>query len=282
MFAVTGATGHLGTKVISSLRQHVEASKIIAVARDAAKGSALGVAVRIADYKDKEALTRAFDGVDTLLLISSSSLDARRIEHANALVAAKNAAVKHVIYTSLLHGEAWGLPFAEDHLLTEKALKELGADYTILRNGWYWENNTSRIPVAAQSGALIGAAGDAKVSWASRQDFADAAVAVMTGAGHVGQTYELAGDAAHTFRDLAAEAARQIGRAVRYDNLSEADFAATLEGAGLPRPVALMVAEIEARGVAMSRLKDSSGALSKLIGRPTQTIELAVAEALRA
>ena len=65
MFAVTGATGHLGTKVISSLRQHVEASKIIAVARDAAKASALGVAVRIADYNDMEALTRAFDGVDT-------------------------------------------------------------------------------------------------------------------------------------------------------------------------------------------------------------------------
>ena len=282
MFAVTGSTGHLGTKVISSLRQHVEASKIIAVARDAVKASTLGVAARIADYKDTEALTRAFDGVDTLLLISSSSLDSRRIEHANALVAAKNAAVQHVIYTSLLHGETWGLPFAEDHLLTEKALKELGSDYTILRNGWYWENNTSQLPVAAQSGALIGAAGDAEISWASRQDFADAAVAVMTGAGHAAQTYELAGDAAHTFKDLADEAARQSGRPVRYANLSEADLASTLERAGLPRSVALMVAEIEARGVAMGRLKDTSGALSKLIGRPTQTVELAVAEALRA
>ncbi len=159
---------------------------------------------------------------------------------------------------------------------------QLGADYTILRNGWYWENNTSQRPVAAQSGALIGAAGDAEISWASRQDFADAAVAVMTGTGHVGHTYELAGDTAFTLQDLAAEATRQCGRPVRYANLSEADLAATLERAGLPRPVALMVAEIEARGVAMGCLKDASGALSKLIGRPTQTIESAVAEALRA
>lgn len=281
MFAITGATGQLGQKVISSLLQRAEATRIVAIARDPRKATSFGVTARAGDYRDKDAMTRALDGVEKLLLISSSSLD-RQPEHANVLAAAKSAGVKHVIYTSCLHAEDWRLPFTEDHLATERWLRASGADYTILRNGWYWENNTTRLPAAVQFGALIGSAGDAKISWASRQDFADAAVAVLTGTGHDGNTYELAGDVAHTFKDLAAEAARQSGRPVTYKNLSEADFAAELEKVGLPRPFALLVAEIEARGVARGVLEDKSHALSSLIGRPTQTIEQAVAEALSA
>ena len=152
--------------------------------------------------------------------------------------------------------------------MTEQWLKALGVDYTILRNGWYWENNTPRFPAAVQFGSLIGGAGDAEVSWASRQDFADAAVAVLTGAGHEGETYELAGDKAYTLTDLAREAERQINKPVAYANLSETDFAATLEKVGLPKPMALLAAEIEARGVSTGVLKDGSGNLSRLIGRP--------------
>ena len=189
-------------------------------------------------------------------------------------------AAKHIFYTSLLHAEGWNIPFAQDHLVTEQWLKALGGDYTILRNGWYWENNTLRFPAAVQFGSLIGCAGDAEVSWASRQDLADAAVAVMTGAGHRGETYELAGDKAYTLTDLAREAERQIGKPVAYTNLSEADFSATLEKAGLPKPMALVVAETEARGVSTGVLKDGSGKLSRLIGLPTASIQKAVAEAL--
>ena len=61
-------------------------------------------------------------------------------------------------------------PSAQDHLVTEQWLKALGTDYTILRNGWYWENNTLRFPAAVQFGSLIGCAGDAEVSWASHQE----------------------------------------------------------------------------------------------------------------
>ena len=281
MYAITGASGHLGRKVVASLKHRVPASEIVAVVRNPAKAADLGVDVRAADYTDVPALDAAFARIDKLLLISSNSLD-RQPEHANVLAAAKSAGVKHIFYTSLLHAESWNIPFAQDHLVTEQWLKAFGADYTILRNGWYWENNTPRFPAAVQFGSLIGSAGDAEVSWASRQDFADAAVAVMTGAGHEGETYELAGDKAYTLTDLAREAERQIGKPVAYTNLSEADFAATLEKAGLPKPMALMAAEVEARGVSTGVLKDGSGNLSRLIGRPTASIQDAVSEALAA
>jgi NAD(P)H dehydrogenase (quinone) len=102
----------------------------------------------------------------------------------------------------------------------------------------------------------------------------------MTGAGHEGETYELAGDKAYTLTDLAREAERQIGKPVAYTNLSEADFAAILEKAGLPKPMALVVAETEARGVSTGVLKDGSSKLSRLIGRPTASIQDAVSDAL--
>ena len=281
MYAITGASGHLGRKVVARLKHRVRASEIVAVVRNPAKAADLGVAVREADYMDVRALDAAFAGIDTLLLISSNSHD-RQPQHANVLAAARTAGVKHILYTSLLHAESWNIPFAQDHLVTEQWLKALGAGYTILRNGWYWENNTLRFPAAVQFGSLIGCAGDAEVSWASRRDFADAAVAVMTGAGHERETYELAGDNAYTLTDLAREAERQIGKPVAYTNLSEADFAATLEKAGLPKPMALVVAETEARGVSTGVLKDGSGNLSRLIGRPTASIQDAVSDALAA
>ena len=279
MYAITGASGHLGRKVVSSLKDRVRSSDIVAVVRNPAKAADLGVDVREADYTDAHALEAAFAGIDTLLLISSNSLD-RQPEHANVLAAAKTAGVGHILYTSLLHAESWNIPLAQDHLVTEQRLRALGTDYTILRNGWYWENNTLRFPAAVQFGSLIGCAGDAEVSWASRQDFADAAVAVMTGADHKGETYELAGDKAYTLTDLAREAERQIDKPVTYTNMSEAEFAATLQQAGLPTPIALLLAEIEARGVSTGVLKDGAGTLSRLIGRPTASIQDAVSDAV--
>ncbi|WP_143330892.1 MULTISPECIES: NAD(P)H-binding protein [Burkholderia] len=97
------------------------------------------------------------------------------------------------------------MPFIHDHQVTEQWIKASGAEYTILRNGWYWDNNTTRSPTAVQYGSLVSSAGNVEISWASRQDFADAAVAVMTEAGHEGKTYELAGDRACTFMGFGCE-----------------------------------------------------------------------------
>ena len=102
--------------------------------------------------------------------------------------------------------------------MTEQWLKALSADYTILRNGWYWENNPPRFPAAVKFGSFH--AGDAEVSWASRQDFADAAAAVMTGAGHEGETYDFAGDKAYTLDGL-HRSRRRIVKPVAYTNLSK-------------------------------------------------------------
>ncbi|MGJ4928306.1 SDR family oxidoreductase [Bradyrhizobium sp. HKCCYLS2038] len=280
MYAVTGATGQLGRKVIAQLRERVPSSDIVAIVRNPGKAADLGVTSRAADYADPAALERALSGVHKLLLISSSSFATRQAEHGNVIVAAKQAGVRHIVYTSLLHAEQWTPGFARDHVETERLLGESGLGFTILRNGWYWENHTASLGLALGHGVLIGSAGDAPISWASRRDFADAAVAVLTGNDHAGRTYELAGDQPHTLAELAAEAADQSAEPVVYQNLSQAEHAAFYERAGLPPPVAAMIAEIEAQGVASGVLRDDGRTLSRLIGRPTQSLREAVTEAL--
>lgn len=279
---ITGATGQLGRKVIASLSDKLAHEQIVAIVRDPAKAADLGVQARPGDYGDRAGLEQAFAGLDSLLLISSSSLTTRQAEHANVIDAAKRAGVRRLVYTSLLHAEHWGIRFADDHLATERWLQDSGLDFTILRNGWYWENHSAGLAQALTHGGLVGSTGEARISWAARQDYADAAAAVLTQIGHAGKTYELAGDSAYTLADLAAETARQAGRSFGYRDLPEAEYAAFLESVGLPPPLAAMLAEIDRRGVAKGALADEGLTLSRLIGRPTTTLQAAVAAALAA
>ena len=280
MIAITGATGQLGRLVIGKLKDKVPASDIVALARSTAKAANLGAAAREADYDKPETLERALDGVDTLLLISSSEVGKRAAQHHNVIEAAKKAGVKKIVYTSLLHADTSPLDLAEEHLATEEELKRSGIPYTILRNGWYTENYTASIPGALAGGVFLGSAGEGRVSSATRADFADAAVAVLTTEGHGGRTYELAGDEAWTLSDLAAEITRQTGTDIPYKNLPEAEYTAALQGFGLPEEFARMIAGWDA-GASEGALFDDGRQLSKLTGRPTTTLSTAVADALK-
>jgi NAD(P)H dehydrogenase (quinone) len=279
--AITGATGQLGRLVVDRLKTRVSSRDIVALVRTPAKAESLGVATRAADYDRPESLGSALAGVDTLLLISGNEMGKRAAQHRNVIHAAKKAGVGRIVYTSLLHADRSSLSLAPEHAATEAELKGSGIPFTILRNGWYTENYTGSIGGALAGGAFIGSAGEGRISSAARADFADAAVAVLTGDGHDGRTYELAGDTAWTLGDLAAEVSRQTGKPLPYRNLSEKDHAAALVGFGLPDSLAHAIAGWDTSAAA-GALFDDSRQLSALIGRPTTPLSTTVAEALRA
>lgn len=274
MIAITGATGQLGQHVIESLLKTVPASQIVAIVRNPSKATALsqqGITVRQADYSDEAALTAALQGIDKLLLISSSEVGQRAPQHRNVINAAKAAHVKFIAYTSLLHADTSPLGLADEHIATEKMLAESGIAYALLRNGWYTENYLASAPAALEHGVFIGAAGEGKIASATRADYAAAAAHVISEEGHAGKTYELAGNAGWTLSQLAAELAKQSGKKVVYQNLSEADFAAALKNFGLPAGLADMLADSDV-GASKGGLFDDSHTLSKLIGRPTTSL----------
>ncbi|MHA0956484.1 SDR family oxidoreductase [Enterobacter ludwigii] len=271
MIAITGATGQLGQLVIEQLLNTVPANQIVAIVRNPAKAEALrqqGITVRQGDYADESTMTSALKGVEKLLLISSSEVGQRATQHQNVINAAKAAGVKFIAYTSLLHADKSPLGLHVEHVATEKALAESGIPYALLRNGWYTENYLASAPPALEHGVFIGAAGEGKIASATRADYAAAAARVISGDGHAGNVYELAGDHAWTLSELAAELSKQSGKNVAYQNMSEADFAAVLKGVGLPAGLADMLADSDV-GASKGGLFDDSHTLSKLIGRPT-------------
>jgi NAD(P)H dehydrogenase (quinone) len=280
MYAVTGATGQLGRLVIAALKEKRLGNQTIALVRDPSMGANLGVSTRLFDYDKPETLEPALEGVEKLLLISGSEVGKRVFQHKAVIAAAVSAGVKHIVYTSLLRADTSEIVLAPEHRETEDALKASGLDYTILRNSWYTENYTGNLGAALANGAIIGSAGQGKLNTANRADLAQAAANVLASDGHAGKIYELGGDQAYTLAELAAELSRQSGKTIVYNALSKSEYATLLEGVGLPAPVAEMLADSDAKA-AEGAFADDSGALGKLLGRPTQTLQQAVAEALK-
>ncbi|MFY1828501.1 SDR family oxidoreductase [Myxococcus fulvus] len=283
MIAVTGATGHLGRHVIDQLLRKVPATQVVAVVRSPDKAKDLagrGVQVRQGDYEKPATLDAAFQGIDSLLLISSNEVGKRLSQHEAAIAAAKKAGVQRVAYTSLLHADTSGISLAPEHLATEKALRASGLPFILLRNGWYLENYTENLGSALQHGVLLGAAKEGRIAAAARADFAAAAVAVLTTPGHEGKVYELAGDSPFTMAELALEVSRQSGKPVAYNDMPQDKYEETLRGFGLPGPVAQMLASADA-GIARGELDDRSGELRRLIGRDTTPLAQAVSVGLK-
>jgi NAD(P)H dehydrogenase (quinone) len=281
---VTGATGQLGRLVVESLLDRgVPAAEIVAAGRSTDKIADLadrGVRVRRIDFTDPATLAEAFAGADRVLLVSSSEVGRRAEQHRNAIDAAREAGVTLLAYTSIAQAETTTMLLAAEHQATETYLRESGVPFTLLRNGWYLENYTAQLPVALEHGAILGSAGEGRVSAATRADYAAAAAAVLTGEGHEGKAYELGGDHSFTLPELAAEITRQTGTEVAYRDLPVEEYTQVLVGAGLPEQAAAVFADSD-RGIARGELLVESGDLSRLAGRPTTSLTDGLAAALR-
>jgi NAD(P)H dehydrogenase (quinone) len=279
---VTGASGHLGRHVVEQLLEKVPADQITAVVRSEEKGAgfaARGVKLAIADYNTPETFDGLFAAGDKVLLISGNEFDKGRVQqHQVVINAAKAADVALLAYTSAPGSLKAAL--ADDHRGTEEALVASGVPYALLRNGWYHENYTENLAPVLEHNAVVSAAGEGRVSSASRADYAAAAVAVLTGEGHENKTYELGGDVAWSFAEYAAELSRQTGKEIAYNSVSTEALTGILTGAGLPGPIAGILAAVDA-SIEKGELVVSTGDLSRLAGRPTTPLAEAITAALK-
>lgn len=240
MLLVTGATGQLGGAVVSFLLKKIPASEIAVLARDAAKASKLkeqGVDVRIGDYHNSESLEKAFQGVDTLLLISSSDFSDRLGQHKRAVDAAKKAGVKHIIYTGVTMKDYQKSAIAEfmgQHFATEDYIKESGITYTFFRNGLYADVLPMFIGQDPATTGVFIPAGEGKVAYVVREDIAEALANVLTSTGHENKTYPITGSALYSYADIASILSDIYGKTVPYISPDQPTFFAALKAAGVP------------------------------------------------
>jgi NAD(P)H dehydrogenase (quinone) len=280
---VTGATGHLGRLIVEGLlREGVVPAEIVAGGRSIEKLADLaerGVTIARIDYTDPASLDAAFDGAETLMLVSSSEVGQRVAQHGAAIDAAVRAGVKRIVYTSAPKAATTTLILAPEHKATEELLAASGIAFTVLRNGWYTENFVTTVNQARESGVIAASVGNGLTASASRVDYADAAVAVLMGAGHEGKIYELAGDVAWSHAELAQVVTDILGTEVVYNALSPEDHLAVLTSAGLDDGTAGFVVALDAN-TREGLLGETSPDLRTLIGRPSTTLRDGLVAAL--
>lgn len=269
-YAVTGASGQLGHLAVQELlARDMPATDIVAVARTPSKIADLaeqGVRVREADYARPQTLAGALTGVDRLLLISSSDAGSRVAHHINVIAAATASGVSRIVYTSMLNADATTNPLAGDHQDSERALREAGVPFTLLRNGWYTENYTGQLGQYLQRGEILGATGAGRISAAPRQDYAVAAAVALLQDQVGNRSYELGGPA-FDLSELAQVISEVTGTSVAYHDLPVEEYAAALQAAGLDAGSAQFVAALEA-SIANGDLQTDSQDLTLLLGRP--------------
>jgi NAD(P)H dehydrogenase (quinone) len=283
-FLVTAASGALGRLVVAALAERAGPQAVAAVVRDPVRSASLfpaGVTIREGDYERPDTLEAAFAGGERLLLISSNAIGQRLAQHRNAIEAAKRAGIARIAYTSVLHADTSKLGLAEEHRQTEALIKASGIPFTLLRNGWYTENYTASVAPALQHGAFVGSAGSGRISSAARIDYAEAAASALVADTPAGAVYELAGDQSYTLAEFVAELSRQTGRDIPYVDLPQLEYQAVLTRAGLPPPIADLLADSDA-AAAQGALFDDSLQLSRFIGRPTTPFAKTIALALEA
>ena len=252
--------------------------------RDAKKGQALqdrGIELRVGDYTDFDSLVRAFQGVDKLLLVSSSdrgAVENRTAQHLNATKAAKEAQVKHLVYTSFVtrpnYEDLAIADFIASHIETEQAVKDSEIDYTILRNSIYLEMTPIFAGAkVAETGVILFPAQEGKGSWVLREELAEAAAHVLTTTGHENKTYVLTNTEATSFRDIAKDLSDKLGKEVDYQSPPVEEFESIMKQAGVPEMyVGLFTTWATALAQGMLNFKD--GTLESFLGRkPTFTAQ---------
>ncbi|MEW9673684.1 SDR family oxidoreductase [Ammoniphilus sp. 3BR4] len=277
---VTGATGKLGTKVVETLLKSVPASQLAVSVRNPEKAEGLrarGVEVRHGDFDRPETLDSAFSGVDRLLIISADGDNETRIrQHTNAVAAAERAQVGFIAYTSLGNASESTIFLAPVHRATEEAILKTGIPYSFLRNNWYLENEMGSIQGVMAGAPWVTSAGSGKVGWASRQDYAEAAAAVLAGNGHENTIYELSGKLM-TQEELASALGTVLGKEVPVQQVDDATYAGIMKGAGVPEFVIPILAEIQ-KGIRDGALEVESNDFEKLLGRSVTPIREALTQ----
>jgi uncharacterized protein YbjT (DUF2867 family) len=268
MIAVTGASGGVGGRVARALA--AQGLPLRLVVRDAARAPELGAEVAVGTYRDGAAMRAAFDGAETVYLVSGSESADRVEEHLSAVDAAAAAGAARIVYVSFM-GAAPDcvFTFARDHAATEERIRSTGLRHVFLRSCMYAEY----VPLfASPEGVIRGPAGEGRAAFVSRDDVADVAAAVLASPdGHDGRTYDVTGPEALTLDEAAAVLARAAGREIAYERETLEQARASRRPSGAPdweiEGWVTSYAALEA-----GDLEPPSDTVRQILGRPPRSL----------
>ncbi len=211
---ITGVTGKLGRGLVEKLKDKSE--DLILIARSPEKAVVpAGAQIRKGRYDNSEETISALRGVDVLFMVSAKE-NAHRLEEHKAFVdAAKEAGVRHIIYTSFYSAKEDAIfTLARDHYHTEEYIKKLGFTYTFVRDNFYMD---FLVDLVLEYGEIKGPAGNGKVSAVVRSDVAEVLSVILNHPeNYENSTYLMTGPEDLTIAEVCERAGKILGKNIPY------------------------------------------------------------------
>jgi uncharacterized protein YbjT (DUF2867 family) len=231
MILITGASGNVGKEVLRQIAQ--TGVKVRAAFQSASKAAAApsGVEVVTMDYNHAPTVQAALKDVDRVFLVGPPAANLPVLER-KAADEIRKSGVRQIVKLSALGGRESTYP--RQHAESEDYIKASGVAYTFVRANGFMQNlvNFNAGTINTQN-AFYGCQGDGKVSHIDIRDIAAVAVQALTDDGHEGKTYSLTGPEALSNAQIAQILSDDVGREIRYVDLSPAQFKQALLAAGV-------------------------------------------------
>lgn len=277
MILITGANGQLGTAVIEHLLKLVPAEQIAGLVRNEQKAAGLkaqGIQLRLGDYDDSDALKRAMQGIDKVLLISGGEAENGLEQHYQVIDAAKAAGVSCLAYTgrSLKDREQLANHLMRRHFQTEDYLKASGLNYVLFRNALYMDVLPGFVGKQVFETGIQLPAGEGRVAYALREEMGEAIAKVLTTDTGAERIYQFTGPEASSFADIASALSELSGQAVAYTALEPEDYAARMAERGLPPALIQKIAGFLA-DIAQGQEATVTEDLEQILGRKPASLQ---------
>ncbi|MFN8444821.1 MAG: SDR family oxidoreductase [Caldilineaceae bacterium] len=269
MILVTGATGNIGGKLVQQLLETQQPVRVFV--RDERKIAQLGNRVEraVGDFEKPETLVAAMQGIEHLFL-NTEGFGTQQDQ--NAIRAAQQMGVKHVVKLSSLGAGEPTHAIAQWHHAKEEVLKASGLAWTMLRPGQFMSNLLQWGDSIKSQGKVYFPGGEGKVAPIDPEDIAAVAAVALTQPGHTGKAYQLTGPELLTVREQVAILARLLGKPLQYVDVPPDVAAAEMRKRGMP-PVL-----VDALGELNRMIREGSAAqhtdtVAAVTGRPAHTFE---------
>ncbi|MDR6844333.1 SDR family oxidoreductase [Flavobacterium granuli] len=277
---VTGATGNFGKTTIDFLLEKgIAASNISALVRDETKAEELktkGITIKVGDYNNYDSLVTAFHGTDKLLLVSGTDLENRGKQQLDVVKAAKEAGVKHILYTSFERkneSETSPIAFlAKSHIDTDNAIKSSGMTYSIFKNNLYLEVLPMFFGEKILETGIFFPAGDTGAAYVSRNDLAEAVANVLISENNESKEYAMNNIENYSMKESADLLSKITNTTVSYTSPTPETYSEVLSNAGVPGEYVGMFVGFAAaiqQGEFLTALTD----LENLLGRKPISLE---------
>ena len=241
---ITGATGNVGSAVISQLSLIDEDMEILAGVRNSEIVELNWPASRVKtipfDFANQDSIRQAIKSSDIIFLLRPPQITDTEKYFAPLIRIAREHSIEHIVFLSVQGVTTNSLI---PHHKIEKLIRESGIPFTMLRPAYFMQNFTTVLRKdIVENDQIFLPAGKAKFTIIDLIDVGKVAALVLTQpAAHVNMAYELTNNEQLTFGQMASILSTVLGREITFKSPDLFTFFWQKKKAGLTTGIILVM-----------------------------------------